>query len=271
MLLAPLGPRVPLLLPATLAHLPSLTSHGVAGGSVSMMAHLHKLGVRLRRKDWISLEERSNPREVERFEVIDEHDGVRVSHPHARHLPLLPCYCEWCVDYNTLGVGWERRGDVGSLEERLTHVDAHCAICTEIRHDQTRQRRDSEGALKASLKLAYIACHAADPVPAHLRLRTVGVVDAHAVLSVRRIGWENEDHAVRPDSEVAVAHPCCLFRRERRLALRAAVDEDEVVAEAVILSKINTGAAQHADTARRPTRWQVEREQPDHVSKHGST
>ena len=92
-------------------------------------------------------------------------------------------------------------------------------------------------------ELAEVRGEAADPVAAHLGLGAVRVVDRHAEV-VRRVAGHDEDDAVRAHAEVAVAEPLRLRRRRLRRRGVAVVDEQEVVAQALVLGELERGRAQ---------------------------
>ena len=180
--------------------------------------------------------------------VVDERHRVRVAHRHGRDAVLAPGGLERRVHDARAVRGGERAGHGGAVQDRLAHVDGDAAVRQHERHDGARARGDGEGLAAPPRRarrpeLAEVRGEAADPVAAHLGLGAVRVVDRHAEV-VRRVAGHDEDDAVRAHAEVAVAEPLRLRRRRLRRRGVAVVDEQEVVAQALVLGELERGRAQ---------------------------
>jgi hypothetical protein len=78
---------------------------------------------------------------------------------------------------------------------------------------------------------------ASNAIAAHLRDRAVGVEDTHPDVAVRSSGRQDEQNAVRADAEPTVAQGDGALRRDDSLVVR--VDDDEVVAQPLVLEKLH--------------------------------
>mmetsp|Transcript_4719 Transcript_4719/g.10289 ORF Transcript_4719/g.10289 Transcript_4719/m.10289 type:complete len:305 (-) Transcript_4719:401-1315(-) len=103
---------------------------------VSLAEDLHKLDVGLGREHLVALDLGANRRQINRIEVVDEDDGVRVAHADARHLVLGPIDDERRANDPLLRIHRERRWDRRPIKDRLAHVDADRIIRHDLRHNR---------------------------------------------------------------------------------------------------------------------------------------
>ena len=86
---------------------------------------------------------------------------------------------------------------------------------------------------------------ATDAVAAHLGLTAITVVDPHGEVisalhlrgALNGVGLEGEDDTISANAKVAMAQTLRLLRRKRRSRLVPIVDEDEIVAQTLVLGE----------------------------------
>ena len=124
----------------------------------------------------------------------------------------------------------------------MKHINITC--CAGILYSSCTHKHIK---LTIGAQISQEGSKAPDAVAAHLGLTAIAVVDPHgkiiAALHFRRalngIGLEGEDNSVTTNAKVAIAQPLRLLGRERRGGLVPIVNEDEIVAQTLVLGEFD--------------------------------
>jgi len=177
-------------------------------------------------------------------DVVHAHDRVRVAHrQHGRVDAAVLVHVQRpgleVADARGHEAGRVER-QVGVLEARRVHVDAHAAVVLDVQLELVVDRLHADGVAADQAAVAHVAREAARAVAAVLHLVAGVVEDAVAKVHARRRGALDDQDLVGADAEAAVAQPAHLLGPERQRLARG-VEHDEVVAGALHLGEANAG------------------------------
>mmetsp|Transcript_11484 Transcript_11484/g.19612 ORF Transcript_11484/g.19612 Transcript_11484/m.19612 type:complete len:280 (+) Transcript_11484:480-1319(+) len=212
---------------------------------IAAVHHLYELGVGARGKDGEILKQAADLRQrdvchLEVLAVLAEDHVVRVAHAHQRRCPRRPRHLDLRLDHLAVGrVGLQRRRDLGGLEDRKAHVHRHVAIGSHRRLNKSRHGIHFVARRRLPINVSDKPGEAANPIPAHLRLATIRVEDAHRVIRGPFQSRQSENDAVPANAEVAIAQLDRLFCGDLWRGIVPIVYEDEVVAKALILGELH--------------------------------
>ncbi len=189
---------------------------------------LHEADVGAGRESLMTLDQRTEPADVGRCDIVDVQDAMRISHRHAGDLEPLAADIQIVVIRRRIRL----EGNPRRFEFRRAHVDGDTTIVETLGFDGSRRAFKQEVPLVVRLAGEH-AHDAANAVTALLHFRAVGVEDPVARIH-RRVARRADPHQlVETGSGCSVAELTQLLGRRRRPVPGALVDDDYAIAGAL--------------------------------------
>ena len=184
------------------------------------------------------LELRAQFRKREALCIVHKDHTMGIAHRDAGHAILLAVHDNRLRD-NLLRTE-ARYGDFLPFEHRHAHIHLdrryNIVLRDHARHHRPRQRLNRELLRFHTPIVIEIPCETANAVPAHLRLRPVGIELAHP--HIRRLRGADHHQTVCTDAEMPIAHLHRECRKVNRLFIQE-VHDHKIVAAALPFCKLH--------------------------------
>mmetsp|Transcript_2639 Transcript_2639/g.7743 ORF Transcript_2639/g.7743 Transcript_2639/m.7743 type:complete len:354 (+) Transcript_2639:58-1119(+) len=215
---------------------------------MSWVHHLNKLHIDLGGEGRVALQGWTVHLKVNiLLKVVHKDDGMRVAHANGTDLPLLTVALQCLLDHRiVVGIRLESGGDGRTVQDGRAHVHSDCLFGIII-HNGNDRAGESIDVVRGSIgsQIPQEGSKATDAVAAHLGLTAITVVDPHGEVisalhlrgALNGVGLEGEDDTISANAKVAMAQTLRLLRRKRRSRLVPIVDEDEIVAQTLVLGE----------------------------------
>ena len=170
--------------------------------------------------------------------IIHKHNRMRISHRHTGHAPLLVIHNNRFI-HNAIPICHNR--NLIRCQNRLPHIHTdkrHFIILNrqlQCFHSSARLHRNFS--LIGQLMVIHVFCHTTDTVSAHLRLRSICIIDSHP--KICNVRWSDCDQSIGPDTKMPITDCNRYFRRILYLFLKQ-IHIHIIVATAMHLRKLHT-------------------------------